>query len=104
MGFDVRDNDEQHRFEIDLGDGLAIAEYVRRPGRMVFTHTEVPAAHQGQGIGTALIRASLAYARAHRLKVSPVCPFFAAYIRDHPTEQDLLHPTWRVKLGLADSG
>jgi hypothetical protein len=30
-----------------------------------------------------------------------MCPFFAAYIRNHPGEQDLLDPAWRIKLGLS---
>ena len=97
----VRDNAEAHRFEIDVGNGVAIAEYILRPGRIVFTHTEVPPGHQGQGIGTALIRAGLAYARERGLKVTPICPFFAAYIRAHREEQDLLDPAWREKLGLS---
>jgi predicted GNAT family acetyltransferase len=48
-----------------------------------------------------LIRAGLAYARKRRLKVVPICPFFANYIREHPEEQDLLDPAWRMKLGLS---
>ena len=100
MEFAVRDNAGEHRFEIALEDSLAIAEYILRPGRIVFTHTEVPAEHRGEGLGTALIRAGLAHARGRGLKVAPICPFFAAYLRDHPEEQDLLDPAWRAKLGL----
>ena len=51
----VRDNTERHRFEIDLGDGsFAIAEYTLPAGKIMFTHTEVPEAHGGQGLGTTL--------------------------------------------------
>jgi predicted GNAT family acetyltransferase len=97
----IRDNREKHRFEADLGDGsLAIAEYKLLPDRIVFTHTEVPPQHEGQGIGSALIRFGLACARERGLKVVPVCPFFAAYIRSHAEEQDLLDPSWRERLGL----
>jgi predicted GNAT family acetyltransferase len=92
----VRDNPDQHRFEIDLGDGsLAVAEYTLPRGIIMFTHTEVPAGHEGKGIGTALIRAGLAAARERALKVIPICPFFAAYIKRHAEEQDLLDPAWR---------
>lgn len=101
MEFVVRDNVEQHRLEVDVGGGVAIAQYMLRPGRIVFTHTEVPAAHRGHGIGTVLIRGGLAHARERGLKVTPICPFFAAYIREHPEEQDLLDPAWRQKLGLS---
>jgi predicted GNAT family acetyltransferase len=97
----IRDNPGEHRFEIDLGDGtLALAEYRLRPGVIVFTHTEVPSAHEGQGIGSALIRFALRSARDRGLQVVPLCPFFAAYIKRHAEEQDLVACSYREKLGL----
>jgi predicted GNAT family acetyltransferase len=97
----IRANPEKHRFEADLGDGdLAVAEYQLRPGEIVFTHTEVPEAHEGKGIGSALIRFALHAARKRRLLVDPVCPFFAAYMRKHEDVQDLLAPEYRGKLRL----
>lgn len=102
----VRDNPDRHRFEIDLGDGrFAFAEYNLLTGKIMFTHTEVPDEHGGKGLGTALIRAGLDSARERGLKVIPICPFFAAYMKDHAEEQDLLDPVWRKKFGLdADAG
>ena len=99
--YTIRDNSDRHRFEIDLGDGsLAIAEYTLPEGKIMFTHTEVPPAHEGQGIGRALIEHALAAARERGLKVIPICPFFAAYIQKHPEVQDLLDPSYRRVLGL----
>src|SRR5215471_9516621 len=87
----ITNNVEKHRFEADLGDGsLALAEYRLRDGKIAFTHTETPSAHEGQGIGSALIRFALAFARERGLKVVPICPFVTAYIRRHPEDQDLL--------------
>jgi predicted GNAT family acetyltransferase len=98
----IRDNPQEQRFEADLGDGsFAIADYDLFPDRIVFTHTEVPPQHEGKGIGSALIRFALRSARERGLKVVPICPFFAAYIRRHPEEQDLLAPNWRQKLQLS---
>jgi predicted GNAT family acetyltransferase len=98
----VRDNPEKQRFEIDLGDGtFAIAEYRLFPGRIMFTHTEVPPEHGGQGLGTKLIRAGLAAARERGLKVIPICPFFRDYIENHPEEQDLLDKASRKRMGLS---
>src|SRR5436190_9715742 len=92
----VRDNPARHRFEIDLGDGeFAFARYTLPEGAIRFFHTVVPASHEGTGLGTALIRAGLAAARERGLKVIPICPFFAAYMRDHPEEQDLVPPEYR---------
>ena len=96
----VRDNSELHRFEVDLGDSVAIAAYTLMTGKIMFTHTEVPVAHEGKGVGTALIRAGLAAARERGLKVIPTCPFFASYIKRHAEEQDLLDDHYRSVLGL----
>lgn len=97
----IRDNPEKHRFEVDLGDGtIALAAYTLPAGKIMFTHTEVPPEHEGKGIGSALIRFSLAAARDRGLQVIPVCQFFAAYMKRHPEEQDLLDPGYRSMLGL----
>jgi hypothetical protein len=97
----IHDNRDRHRFELDLGDGtIAIAEYNLLRGKIVFTHTEVPPSHEGQGIGSALIRHALAAARERGLQVIPICQFFAAYIKKHAEEQDLLDPAYRSALGL----
>lgn len=96
----VRDNPEQRRFEIDLGDAVAIAEYELANGTIRFTHTEVPPEHEGKGVGSALIRAGLAAARKRGLKVIPICRFFAAYMKKHEEVQDLLDDSWRRRFGL----
>ena len=97
----IRDNPDKHRFETDLGDGsVAIAEYTLPKGKIVFSHTEVPPAHEGQGIGSALIRFALAAARERGLQVIPICPFFAAYMKRHGETHDLLDPAWRKILAV----
>ncbi len=97
----IRDNVQKHRFEVDLDDGsIAVAEYSLHGDRIIFTHTEVPTAHEGQGIGSALIRFALKSARERGLRVMPICPFFAAYFKKHAEEQDLLVPACRDALGL----
>ncbi|WP_109808224.1 GNAT family N-acetyltransferase [Sphingosinithalassobacter portus] len=89
---DVVRNEAENRFEIDLGDATAISEYTVSGDRIRFTHTLVPPQHEGQGIGSKLIRASLDYAREAGLKVIPVCPFYVSYFERHPEAQDLLDP------------
>lgn len=101
MEWSVRDNAGKRRFEIDLGDGsFAIADYIRREGKLVLTHTEVPASHEGEGVGTSLVKFALKSARGQDLKVVPICPFVASFIRSHPEEHDLLDDAWRARLGL----
>ena len=97
----VRDNVDRKRFEIDLGDGtFAFADYNLLAGKIMFTHTEVPQAHEGKGLGGALIRAGLGAARERGLKVIPICPFFAAYMQKHAEAHDLLDDAWRTRFGL----
>ena len=100
MSIDVRDNVEQRRFEVDLGDSTALAEYRLMAGKIMFTHTEVPKSHEGRGIGTALVEAGLAAARERGLAVIPTCPFVASYMKHHPETHDLLDPSYRKVLGL----
>ena len=96
----VTNNPEKHRFEAVVEGHLAIAEYNLIRGGIVFTHTEVPQELEGRGIGSALIRAGLAHARENGLKVTPICPFFAASMKKHAETQDLLAPSFRSALGV----
>lgn len=86
----VIDNPAERRFEIQIDGHLAVAEYVLSPGRIVFTHTLVPEALQGRGLGSRLARAALEHARAHQLGVVPLCPFIRSYIERHPEYQPLV--------------
>ncbi len=80
----------RHRFTADTDAGLAELQYTREGDTATFTHTEVPDAANGQGIGTALVEAALAWARGEGLTVVPMCPFVAAYMADHPETHDLV--------------
>ena len=91
--YDVRDNPQKQRFEVELPRGdVAIADYRLEQDRIVFTHTMVPKAHEGHGVGSALIHHALASARRRGLKVVPACEFFAAHFEHHPEDRDLLDP------------
>ena len=87
---DVRDNTDEHRFELSDSGELAVAYYNLSPGTITFTHTEVPYHLQGQGIASRLIRGALEAARARGLKVVPRCSFVSAYIARHPEYAGLL--------------
>jgi len=87
---EIVDNAERHRFEASIVEQVAVAVYRLSGDTITFTHTEVPEALRGQGIGEALARAALDSARAKNLKVVVRCPFISAFIRVHPEYQDLL--------------
>ncbi len=81
---------EQQRFELALEGHTAVLEYRMDGETIVFTHTGVPQAIGGRGIGSQLARAGLEYARARGYRVRPLCWFVAGYIERHPEYRDLL--------------
>jgi predicted GNAT family acetyltransferase len=86
----VRDNPALQRFELDVDGHIAVACYTLMSGVMTFTHTEVPPALAGRGVGSALARGALETARSRELRVAATCPFVSAYIAKHPEFADLL--------------
>jgi uncharacterized protein len=97
---DVILNDTEQRFEAGLEGEKAVLEFYVSKGSIVFTHTEVPEQFEGGGVGSALVRAGLDYARKERLYVVPACPFVQTYLRRHPHDLELVKPEMRRKLSL----
>jgi predicted GNAT family acetyltransferase len=82
---DVVDNHELRRFEITVDGKVAgFAVYRTEPGAVVFTHTEIDPAFEGQGLGSKLAAAALKDVRDRGLEIVPLCPFIAAYLKRHP--------------------
>ncbi|MHC9419579.1 GNAT family N-acetyltransferase [Sphingomonas citri] len=86
----VRDNRSEQEFELSVGGERAVAAYQLEGDTIVFTHTLVPPAIEGRGVGSRLIRAALDSARDQGLRVVPQCPFVRAFIERHPEYRDLL--------------
>jgi predicted GNAT family acetyltransferase len=86
----VRDNPDRHRFELDADGHVAFSNYTHAGNVITIQHTEVPKELGGRGIGSALARGVLEFARAQGLKVVPRCPFVKSYIDKHPEFADLL--------------
>ena len=87
---EIYHNTQAERFEIQLGEHLAVLEYHLDGGDLFFTHTGVPPALEGQGIGGRLAQAGLEYAKEKAYRVVPLCSFIDAYIRRHPEYLDLV--------------
>ena len=87
---EVRNNEAESRYELATPEGTALAVYQLRGDVIAFTHTEVPDALEGQGIGGALIEGALADVRERQRVVLPLCSFVRHYVETHPEVQDLL--------------
>lgn len=80
----VRDNEAAARYEAEVEGLSAVLGYRRLGPQLTLTHTDVPKALEGRGVGSALAKAALEDARARGLEVIPECPFVSSYIRRHP--------------------
>lgn len=93
MNLTVIDAPDRHRFEAWSDGKLAgFASYVMRDGVIMFPHTEVDPAFEGQGVGGALARAALDEAAARGVRVRALCPFIAGWIARHPEYEQLTVP------------
>jgi predicted GNAT family acetyltransferase len=87
----IVDNPEEERYEARLdGEVVGFSTYRRIGDRIVFIHTETDPALKGRGVASRLAAGALDDVRARGLKVTPKCPFIAAYIRRHRAYQDLV--------------
>jgi len=84
MEIKVLKNKEKSRFEANVGDDCAFVDFFRKGDTMFLTHTEVPPAMQGKGIGSQLISKTLQQIAQEELKVVSRCPFVTNYLKRHP--------------------
>jgi uncharacterized protein len=98
---EVVDDKEQSRYEVHLdGETVAIADYVKTPDSVSFTHTETFAGHKGQGLAGRMIGRALRDAQAEGLAVVPFCSFVSDYIAGHEEFKDLVPADRRSEFGL----
>ena len=101
MATEITDNPDEKRYEIRSDGELAgFVTYRRRPGRIAFIHTEIDDEFEGQGLGSELARFALDAARDEGIKVVPVCPFIAGWIKRHRDYIDLVPYESRESAGL----
>ena len=96
MTTQVRDNTERNRYEaVRDGELLGFADYIRTQDVVVFTHTEIDPAHEGEGVGSTLVRGALDHVRELGLPALPICPFVQAWMLRNPEYADLDYRTPR---------
>lgn len=74
-------------------DGAILAEMVYSmpsPNKMIIEHTEVDDSLAGNGVGKQLVATAVEYARAHNIKIVPLCPFAKAILQKVTEWHDVL--------------
>jgi uncharacterized protein len=87
---EVRHESDRSRFAVHLDYDVATARYQRSGDTLTLISTHVPEEAEGEGVGSALARYALDYAREEGLRVRPECEFMRSYIDRHPEYQDLV--------------
>lgn len=93
-------NDQQRgAFTINEGDEHLAEMAVGITGQnLIVYHTEVSPKLKGQGIGARLLAHMVDYARQHRLKVVPLCPYVHGQFEKHPDQYaDVWNRGWHRK-------
>jgi len=84
----VQHDPDRSRFFVALPDGDAQLLYAMFGDDVLdLQHTEVPPSGKGHGVGDALVRHALAYARERGFRVMATCPYVQAWLRRHPDER-----------------
>lgn len=76
--------DERNRYEILVDGELAgFAEFRERGDRTIFTHTEVDASYEGQGLASRLVAEAIDDAVRRDRVIVPKCPYVAGWLTRH---------------------
>lgn len=95
--YNFRFNEDKKRFELDVEGHTAIIESILSTDNVMFlTHTEVPVALEGKGVGKQIVENALQYIKDHGYKLAPLCPFVAAYLKRHPEWKTILADGYNI--------
>lgn len=88
----------RNRYEFHLNGGIAYVEY-EPVGEGIYrlTHTIVPPAFEGQGIGRELVESTLEALREQGVRIIPQCSFIVRYVQRHPEWESLLAEGYRIE-------
>lgn len=91
MGIEISHNPAEERYEIAVDGTRAGLTVAREDGDVVvFPHTEIDEAHEGQGLAAQLVAFALDDVRARGKSVVATCPYVKRFIEKRPEYQDLL--------------
>ncbi len=82
---------DNQRFETVIDGVTAYLSYVKvNDNTLNYNHTIVPDKLSGRGVGKALAKFALEYARDNQLNIVPSCSFVAYFIEKNPEYADLV--------------
>jgi len=88
----------RYRMSVD-GEEVAYVEYDPvGTASILIKHTEVPAAHEGKGYASAIVRHVLEDVRAQGRTVIPICPYTMNFVRKHREYLDVVREDLRGSL------
>lgn len=91
MTVQITHNTADQQYEIRVDGQLAGLTVAREDGDVVvFPHTEVDEAYEGQGLAAQLVTFALDDVRARGKAVVATCPYVKRFIAKHAEYQDLL--------------
>lgn len=90
-------NKAKKRFELEVSGQIAFVEYILAQNKIFLTHTEVPKSLSGQGIGSNIVLQVLQNIENMDLKIVPLCPFVAQYIKNHQEWKHLVSDSVKIK-------
>lgn len=91
MDYKIKHNPRRNRFEITHEGMTGYVEYNPFDGGIDIFQTLVPPSLRGKGVGQALMKAVLEFARKNNLRVIPSCSFAEVYMQRHPNEMELMY-------------
>ncbi|MFD7285459.1 GNAT family N-acetyltransferase [Streptomyces sp. NPDC059863] len=85
--------DAARRYEILVdGQRAGLTAFRDLGAQRVFFHTEVDEAFAGQGLAPQLVQQALADVRASGMRIVPVCPYVATFLKRHDEFADITDP------------
>jgi predicted GNAT family acetyltransferase len=82
----VNDKGRGEFFIAKEGDEVAEMEIQINKDNLTVYHTEVAKEEEGKGLAKKLLDHMVDYARTHKLKVVPLCPYVYAQFKKHRAE------------------
>lgn len=96
--YQLIDNTAEKQYEFRIEGYTPRIEYIKsQNGEIYLTHTEVPVQLEGRGIASSLAEAVLADIERQGLRLVPLCPFVAGYIKKNPEWKRLVMKGINIK-------